>query len=280
MNGKKLKGKVITWVKYMKHKIGDIVWTYKYIDLDRWKPHVGTVLDIVEDEYKINNYGLGSQEYITRREEQVFGSIKESQEFIDKWFYDKLCENCKYHNFNSFHSCCATCSHLTLIAPLHTNDPVKAICNLSNCSVVGTNESCCKYDHQFKGQAVYKYGEENYKKITDFQSYMEYLENCEFNPKCTFHQGSCHKTCSFEKYMNEFIDIFVAHDFNFGMAKVRKIRIKRKDWIYQTFYDDKYLYIYGFVFEVERGKRNHKIKDGQVEYVTWKDKPIKIEKPF
>ena len=80
--------------------------------------------------------------------------------------------------------------------------------------------------------------------------------------------------------MNEFIDIFVAHDFNFGMAKVRKIRIKRKDWIYQTFYDDKYLYIYGFVFEVERGKRNHKIKDGQVEYVTWKDKPIKIEEPF
>ena len=67
----------------------------------------------------------------------------------------------------------------------------------------------------------------------NYERYEDLLKNCEFNKECIHHKNSCHKTCTFEHYMNEFVSVPVKAKYN--GRDVAYALIKRSDWIKQNY---------------------------------------------
>lgn len=153
------------------------------------------------------------------KEHEVFAAddLKGCQKYISEYYYDALCRGCKYDKVNGVIWDCHDCKN-------KENGVCKRTGIIVGKSYSKAKECCRFYEPTFP---------QNVRDYVSWECYEDILKNCEFNPNCVFHKKSCHRTCTYERYMNELIGIPVR--FMNNKRKVRTVKILRKDWVNQTF---------------------------------------------
>ena len=191
------------------------------------------------------------EEFISHNE--TFATKQECDNYIHNYYYDGQCENCKYQNaFTDWK--CRDCAYLieTDEDTLNTDkshgnyycrllSEQNIIVNVYNRYHTNKAEEICKYYKPTLQQNVRDY--------ISWEVNEDILKNCDFNPNCPLHKNSCHKTCTYEHYLNRRMEIPISFEYN--GRKVKKVQIYRYQWINQSFIKDNEIECLSLYFEYE-----------------------------
>lgn len=245
------------------YNVGDFVYVpnaYEWV----WKSCLTQVKDIVKTENNSYKYYADCPhnslfnneppEMVERSfdEHEIFTSREECDKYILNYYYGGLCRGCHYDDIAGTIWDCHDCEYKK-----------SGICELSGI-VVGRQYhkafECCRYYSPTFPQ--------NKRDYVSWEHYDDILKNCEFNPECECHKKSCHKTCTYEHYMNELISIPIS--FEFEERKVKYAKIARRMWIDQTFLSDRILQCKCLELEPELTKTGRR-KKGSIDYRSFDD---------
>lgn len=242
-------------------KVGDNVYVANAYDCV-WRPWLTTIKEIVDGKYvcevKHKNYNTFNGDDIISDVgfDQVFADPLSCREYIDAYYYDALCKNCTYEKDAGRILTCKDCEHVIKIEAMGPLSCDVGICGNTGVQVWNAARSttgmeiCKKYSPTLPQHQDW-----------DWDRYEDLLKNCEFNKECKHHVESCHKTCSYEKYMDKLIRIPV--DFEYGNRNVRWALIKRSEWVDLSFKSDDGFWCWGVVYTPEYTKSG-RIKRGTV----------------
>jgi len=194
-------------------KVGDFVYVPNAYDTT-WKPWLTQIEEVRDGKYvcevKSRNYNsFDAPDNVSLREfDQVFADPLSCKEFIDNYYYDGMCRGCSYYDDAGLILKCYMCQH-------YKRDGDKRYCRKR---LVAAPEICKDFSSTMP----------QYEKWT-WDRYDDLLRNCEFNKECKHHCDSCHKTCSYEKYMDEYVSVPV--DYTYNGRKVAYQLVRRKDWV-------------------------------------------------
>lgn len=227
-----------------KFAVGNLVFVPNAVDWI-WKPEI-TIIEKTAIENgnvvyyaRCNNRPMDNSSTLEKRwyafdEKEVFATIPECQEYISNHYYGGLCNGCKYDKVGGARFFCGDCEFCKpderyTDATDKRHGTLK--CNKSNV-IVGNK-------YRIPGQEICKYYNpklpQHKRDYVSWENYDDILRNCDFNPKCRHHTVSAHKTCTYERYMDQII--IIPFSFEFNGRKVKDIRIHRSQWIDQTFID-------------------------------------------
>ena len=250
----------------MGFKVGDCVYVPNAYDTI-WKPWLTKIEEIINDKYlceiKYKNYSsFNGDDHVVKREfDKVFGDPLSCREYIADYYYSGLCRNCMYEKDAGTILNCSMCRHNIKV---DESDPVKwnwGYCKFTEipvwsarCATRGS-EICRNFS-----PALPQYED------WSWERYENLLKNCDFNPGCVHHRESCHKTCSFEKYMDEYIS--VPWEIEYEGRKTSYALVKRQDWVDQNFLtDDGHIICWGLKLKPKYTKTG-KLKKGTVNQVV------------
>lgn len=197
----------------------------------------------------------------------TFEGLEACKEYIDNYYYAGYCANCKYNKWiEDFF--CKDCVHCETERKSATDNTLYR-CKI-NGSVVG-----CQYQTPI-GKEICKYYEsvlpQEQALFRSWDDYIDVLKNCDFNKECPTHKLSCHKTCDYERYLNQLIRIGLSFSFTFEERKVNSIKILRKRWMEQEFLDGNLLKCAVLNFDYKKNKRGLPRKEDQPISKSWEIK--------
>lgn len=224
-----------------KFKVGDKVFVPNAFDWS-WKPEITMVEKTAVENDNIvyyarclyqnpvsNNAAIEKQWYIFN-ESEVFATSDECKEYISNHYYGGLCRGCKYDDIGGAIYFCNDCG-LCKLREVTGENHGELICSRTGITVGNKysirKSEICKYYIPMLPQHKAEYG--------SWEKYDDVLKNCDFNPKCRHHSESAHKTCTYEFYMGRIV--VVPYSFEFNGREVKAIRIRRSQWINQSFID-------------------------------------------
>ena len=224
------------------------------------------ICDVLVDEF-------GSREGLVHRKigfdkEHVYENRKDCDEYISLYYYDGLCKGCKYYDVETNWDC-NDCLYKGVVKNQDVTKHDTYICRKCDVVIGGTytgRHEICKYYNPTLPQNVTNY--------ISWDIYNDVLKNCEYNRECIHHKNSCHKTCSYDKYMNEYIKI--PCDFIYEGRGVESYLIKRSEWVNLDFKDKDGFYCWGLRFKTLYNK-NGSIKKGTANQGIMFDKKTYIK---
>lgn len=249
-----------------KYKIGDMVFVPNAFDWV-WLSCMTTIKEVTNIDGKdiyyadcphnnlFNNEPSKVKEF-RFEEKEIFLNKSDCDEYIRNYYYSGLCDGCYYENKCGNIWRCKDCSHC-----IKCENPDITKYNTYRCTktniLIGVQYSAfseiCKY---YKPTLT-----QNKREYVSWENYEDILRNCEFNKTCKLHSKSCHKTCTYEWYMNEIM--VIPYSFVFKGRDVKAVRIRRKQWIEQNFLhlDEGIIECTGVDFVYERNKRGLQKKE-------------------
>jgi hypothetical protein len=248
----------------MRFNVGDLV----YVVHARgwvWEPTLTKVEEICGDRYICDVYKeeWGSRDGarlvpIAFLESEVFDKSerKECADYINKRYYGGYCEGCKYDKISGTIWRCDDCKHKKAVKNKDLTKHDSYVCELTDIVVGGTyipcREICKRYEPTLP---------QNIRDYVSWEHYDDILRKCEYNPECVGHKLSVHKTCPYERYMEQIVR--VPYSFQYGEETVINLHVKRREWLDLSFIseDKKKLYVWGLGFKEKRNK-NGTIKKG------------------
>ncbi len=264
----------------MYHLVGEVVYVPNAYTV-KWESHMTRIKRVYKDENGIYKYYVDCPidrltnndppEIVEKcyKEHQIFVSRKDCDEYIDNYYYDGLCRGCKYDKINAYIATCGDCEYMVNIPRVKPTDNYIGKCKLTNITVSSKppirQHECCKYYKPTLSQ--------NKKAYVSWEYYEDMLINCEFNKKCICHTKSCHKTCTYDWYMN-YKRVAFPISFEFNGRKVWQAKVTRRVWIEQSFLNGDILECLALTLVPELTKTGRK-KKGSVDFVEF-DKPTKI----
>lgn len=187
------------------YQVGENVYVPNAYDF-QWQPYLTTIEEIDGDTYycRIRVYNLigGCTDTLLAnfRRDEIFATIEECQNHIDYYYYGKYCENCHYDDIAGDVWDCHDCSHLRKEPNPTFKYHDRYYCDRTRITVGGSyancHEICAHYDPTLP---------QNKKSYVSWDFYDDILRNCTFNPDCDLHTKSVHKTCPYERYMNQYV---------------------------------------------------------------------------
>ena len=247
----------------MKFKIGDLVYVPNALDM-KWNPCLTRVEEFEGGDYyckvpykNMAGFSFGTKQVLRPfKEFEIFSKKDDCQEYINNYYYYGLCHGCKYEVDAGTILNCSICQHNIKV---NEPDPVKwnwGYCENTGITVWSGKTSCVGLEicRNFS-PTLPQYQDWNYEKYEDL------LKNCEFNRNCVHHVESCHRTCSFEKYMDEFVH--VPGEAEFEGREVAFVFVKRSEWVDQSFKDRDCIKCWGVRLKPELTKAG-KLKKGTV----------------
>ena len=245
------------------YKVGDIVYVPNAYDVI-WEPYATIIEDVLDPGHivcflKHKNYSSFNGQDITQETvlniKQVFSNSIECQKYIQNYYYDGLCRNCNYYKDSGTILRCLTCTHNCR----HKTDSSTHNWEIGVCSYSGLQ--VWTQEKPNLGEEICKHYSPTITQYTKWtwDKYNDLLQKCEFNQDCIHHSCSCHKTISYDKYINEFKRIPFSSIYD--KKNIDYVYIKRKEWVDQDFYDDKGIWCWGVVYSPEFTKTG-KIKKG------------------
>lgn len=251
-------------------KIGDLCWVAHAYDVE-YRATPMEIVDITSENDKTlywgyvtaHNFAGRRTEKVFRSFDKVFGDKFDCEDYIWNYYYDRLCRDCKYEKTAGTILNCSACVHNQHIKALDVTKWDYGKCELCGITVWSAEKRhigmpICKHFSPIRGYWSYK-------------KYVDLLKNCDFNPDCPHHKESAHKTCSFDKYMNEYVKVPV--DLKYNGRQVSYVFVKRSEWCDQNFIDDGNIKCWGVKYEPEYTKSG-KIKKGTVNNVEAFDKQM------
>lgn len=218
-----------------KYNIGDIVFVPHAYEWT-WNPYMTTIKDIIKENdgsYRyyadclfnslFNNEPSKMKEF-PFREHEIFLSLEDCRSYIQNYYYGGLCRNCKYDKISGTIWSCSDCEHKLMFKNDTPGRFEKYVCELTGITVGAVYQApheCCKFYKPTRKQNIEEY--------VSWEHYDDILLNCEFNKACEHHKKSAHKTCSYERYMNELVSYPKSFEFNGRTVKYAKI--PRRMWI-------------------------------------------------
>lgn len=241
----------------MIYNVGDLVYVPNAYNW-RWEPCRTVINDIIEVDGEKRYYAdcphdnlAGRRHEIKEmcfREKELFDSIESCREYIFNFYYDGLCTGCNYENKCGNVWTCKDCEYCEKHISDSPTDKYSLICSKTNIEMgkqYGMPMEICKHYSPTLPQNIREYG--------SWEEYNDVLRNCEFNKECIFHMKSCHKTCTYEYYMNKYMKI--PFDFIFRGRSVKAIYIRRQQWINQDFIDGNIIKCLAIDYAYEKNKR-------------------------
>lgn len=242
--------------------IGDMVyidWAYD----NKYEPTLVAIKDIADngivcDVRRVNHYdGRIETVEISVKYDRVFDSYEECKDFVDKYYYDKLCRGCTYEHCGSVFTC-KDCTHAKRTDYKPGFD--RYICE-KNGIVVGetyqAGHEICKNFSPKRPVDADEYG--------SWELYDEYLRKCEYNKECPHHKYSAHKTCDYSRYMNNYVYV-CADNITYKEREVSWFIVTRKRWVEQNIFDGDYITCIGVAYKPIKNK-NGTYKKGTVNNV-------------
>lgn len=225
----------------MKFKIGDYIWTpVGGLSTARWQSYHTKILDIDiknntylvilphENYFAQPNTEIEYNEYY-QFEFEVFSTREECDKYIINYYFDGLCVRCDYKDTFTTWNCkdCEYCQRVndTDCNCMFLKDNYNLDVKVADFYSGGHSMEICKFYKPTLPQNIREY--------ISWEVNDDILRNCEFNPDCDLHKYSCHKTCTYEHYMNQRIKIPI--EFNYNGRKVKHIQIFRYQWINQDY---------------------------------------------
>lgn len=238
----------------------------------KWEPCLTYVKEIRNGKYVCEvphqNYADNSGK-IYRIEvefDEVYKDYDSCLEYITNYYYGGFCEGCKYDKIAGTIWNCEDCSHLIIQKGDLSSD--RFICEKCGVCVGSTYVLChniCKYYDPTLPQNIREY--------VSWEHYDDILKNCEYNPDCIGHQKSCHKTCSYDIYMNQMIRIY-CDKFDYDGKIVQSYLIKRKEWIDLSFNTNDGILCWGLGFAPEYTKKGQIKKGTANRVVSFKERTL------
>lgn len=245
------------------YNVGNLVFVPNAYDWV-WESYMTIIKDVVKENdgtYKYyadclhnNLFNNGLSEIVERcfDEHEIFTSKEECDKYISNYYYGGLCRGCYYDDIAGTIWDCHDCEHKK-----------NGRCDLSGI-VVGVQYhkafECCRYYSPTFPQ--------NKRDYVSWEHYEDILMNCEFNPECVHHKNSCHKTCTYDRYMNELVEFPIS--FEFEGRKVKYAKIKREMWVNQSFLSGSILKCKILVLEPELTQTGRR-KKGSIDYRSFDD---------
>ena len=192
-----------------------------------------------------SSFNATDNEHIYGFADNIFADRESCEEYIRLYYYDGLCDGCKYADVAGTVLKCNVCKHRKIIYPDNPVDNPKEICGPTGV-FVAVSDICSNFS-----PALPQY------ESWSWARYEDLLKNCEFNKECIHHLQSVHKTCDYDKYLNEWVKIPVDDE------KIEYLYITRNEWNEQSFFNGSprgYWY-HGVRFKPEYTKTG-KIKKG------------------
>ena len=163
----------------LKKSVGDYVFVPNAYDV-KWEPYFTKIECVEKGNYycKVRKRNLSSfnapDDYVEYpfSSHEVFSNVDDCKKYIDDYYYDGYCKECKYFKDAGTILKCSMCSHVK-----------KHYCELNNLQVCTNNSSSreiCKNYHYKAPQYV----------EWDWNRYADLLVNCEFNQLCDHHSKS------------------------------------------------------------------------------------------
>lgn len=188
------------------------------------------------------------------KEHEVFNDLNECKKYISDYYYGGLCKNCHYNDRAGQVWRCGDCAEVVKVIGENPTDNYKLVCKKLNLVVGGQYRlpfEICKFYEPTLPQ--------NKKEYVSWEHYDDLLRNCEFNKECNHHKQSVHKTCSYEWYMNELVEVPIS--FKMGDKKVISAKVPRKTWIDHSFVFGDILKCRSLKFEPELTKTGKRKKN-------------------
>lgn len=251
--------------------VGDRVFVPNAVEWT-WNPESTTIKEVVENNGVVSYYAeclhhnlaSNSSDYERKdrifKEHEVFELTKEGLEsckkHISNYYYDGLCKGCHYENLCGFVWSCKKCSHCKRVEGKAVTEPNPMRCELNGIVVAsfynGRGQEIC---HNF--DPILPQDKASY---VSWDFYNDVLINCEFNKECYGHKNSCHKTCSYDYYMNQkYVEIPLI--FSFGNRVVKSVLVPRRLWINQSFLNGNILTCITVRYEYEKNKHGRPKKE-------------------
>lgn len=253
--------------------VGDMVFVPNAYDWI-WRSHLTKIEEISNEDGKmvyyadcpqLNLFSFNSGNQIKRIkffEKEIFKTKAECDEYISNYYYGGLCKGCHYEDIAGDIWYCNDCSFIEKVKGEKPGDNFKLVCKRNNLDVGG--------QYVARGHEICKYYDptlpQNKKTYVSWEHYDDILRNCEFNKECVHHKNSCHKTCSYEWYMNQLVDIPIS--FKLGDRVVRSARITRRMWIEQNFLNNGILKCKSLDFVPELTKTG-RVKKNSVRFISF-----------
>lgn len=242
-----------------------------------WEPTLSKIEEITDDYYicEVLVDEWGSREGLTRRKigfkkEYAFTNKADCEKYISEYYYDGLCRGCKYDDVETNWNC-NDCKYKIVVKPEDVTGHDLYVCSKCDIIIGGTytgRHEICKYYEPTLPQNIREYN--------SWEAYDDVLRNCEYNRECAHHKNSCHKTCSYDRYMNQFVRIGCKElNFVYNERKVESYLIKRSEWINLDFKDKDGFYCWGLRYESIKNK-NGTYKKGTVNNGIMFEKRTKI----
>lgn len=241
-----------------KYSVGTVVFVPNAFDWI-WRSCMTTIKEVVnidgEDVYyadclhnRLTNNDPPQMEEFRFSEKEIFLNKKDCDKYISDYYYGGLCVGCKYDEKSGTIWRCKDCKHCMKCESSDVTKFTTYRCGKTGI-LVGAQYSqfseICKYYEPTLPQNIREY--------VSWENYDDILRNCEFNKECQHHKQSCHKTCTYERYMNELKKITFSFEYN--GRKVTGIRIHRKQWIDLSFIHDDVIECVSLDYEFERNRR-------------------------
>ena len=237
-----------------------------------WEPWA-TEVEYVENglyycEVRQRNFSSfnAADDVVVRGFKDVFEDIKSCQDYINLYYYDGYCRGCKYRADSGTILNCSMCVYNVKVKSDNITEYDKGVCDITNVPVWSARNPCI-------GAEICMYFSPSLSQYEDWtwERYRDLLKYCEFNKECLHHKNSAHKTCDYDKYLDEFIKIPVDDD------KIEYLYIRRREWIDHSFVNEHGDYLYhGVRFKPEYTKTG-KIKKGTLNRSEFYDE-VKIWK--
>lgn len=257
--------------------VGDLVFVPNAFEWV-WEAYTTQIKEVMKEDNKIwyyadctrNNLASQSSGYETIKckfsEKEVFPHTQDGlnacKEYINNYYYSGKCKGCEYDNKSGTVYRCAMCSHCKDMGQKSPTESRPLKCELNNI-VVGefynkgkSHEICRNFDPVLP---------QHVKEFVSWEHYDDILKNCEFNRECPLHKESCHKTCSYEYWMDEKL-VNIPMNFLYKGREVKNVKVSRRRWVNQDFLVDGKLKCFTLEFKYELNKRGLPRKE---------DKPIR-----
>lgn len=241
-------------------QIGDLCWVAHAYDVS-YQPTVMEIVDITNENdsllywgyVTVNNLAGRRIEKILRSFDKAFHDSISCSDYIHNYYYDGLCEGCEYEKSAGLILNCSTCVHNKHISVSDVTKWDYGKCDLCGITVWSAERRHIGMPICRRYSPIRKYD------TTSYEEYIDILKNCEFNQDCPHHTASCHKTCSFDKYMNEMIKVPV--NLKYNGRQVSYAFVKRSEWCEQSFIENGNIRCWGVKYAPEYTKSG-KIKNG------------------
>lgn len=208
----------------------EFIWTCYSTRNEKWKPILTYIIEKDENGCYVfipNIYGDSDVKIKQfRKWDMIFQTRKECMSFIERYFYEELCVNCKWEEIMkkmaSFS--CFTCGK--------RNEGVcKKIVSFGK-ELGWRHIEVCRY---YIPSSLHKKYEEYLKNVyISYNEYHKFLKNCEYNTECPLNKNSNRTVKTYKEYMEQIITIPVKGVCLENFRRIKAVKIPRIEWVDRT----------------------------------------------